>query len=457
MTHPHLARRLWRRIGTWLGIVSVASCSVPSSPPVEPGARPARRPHPLPHLPEAWMPPSSAYSPSSGRPPNCAAMRPSGWSRPIPARSTWASRRIRCLPFRCWRSNCCPTAISGASRYFAAPARRRTPSNSPSMLSARRALWRLEAHARGASLYRDVFVRRRSAIQTTHAGLSPRSVHLRHNRRMFLTLPTLLTWARIVAIPLIVGVFYLDVISQAERNLVATVLFVVVALTDWLDGYLARKLNQTSSFGAFLDPVADKFLVCSSLLILLELGRVNAFVALVIVGVRSPFRRCVSGWPRSAPPAASPCTWWASSRPLCKWSPSPFAVRRLAVRCDSDAAGAILADPRRRRADHLVDGVLPAQGHPRNPRQGRLSKVWAHKSNLATPTCIGTFPGLAGCGPTHRMPVPSAASNAPRCFARPDAATDDGVQIPSADPPHLRQARAPEVAAGSQRHEGLPA
>ena len=101
---------------------------------------------------------------------------------------------------------------------------------------------------------------------------------------MFLTLPTLLTWARIVAIPLIVGVFYLDVISQAERNLVATVLFVVVALTDWLDGYLARKLNQTSSFGAFLDPVADKFLVCSSLLILLELGRVNAFVALVIVG-----------------------------------------------------------------------------------------------------------------------------------------------------------------------------
>ena len=77
---------------------------------------------------------------------------------------------------------------------------------------------------------------------------------------MFLTLPTLLTWARIVAIPLIVGVFYLP-LDPAVRNLIATVLFVVVALTDWLDGYLARKLNQTSSFGAFLDPVADKFLV----------------------------------------------------------------------------------------------------------------------------------------------------------------------------------------------------
>lgn len=100
---------------------------------------------------------------------------------------------------------------------------------------------------------------------------------------MFLTLPTLLTWARIVAIPLIVGVYYLD-LSKEHQNLFATVLFVVVALTDWLDGYLARKLNQTSSFGAFLDPVADKFLVCSALLILLELGRVNAFVALVIIG-----------------------------------------------------------------------------------------------------------------------------------------------------------------------------
>jgi CDP-diacylglycerol--glycerol-3-phosphate 3-phosphatidyltransferase len=102
-------------------------------------------------------------------------------------------------------------------------------------------------------------------------------------RGMFLTLPTLLTWARIVAIPLIVGVFYLP-LTPAHQNLFATALFIVVALTDWLDGWLARKLNQTSSFGAFLDPVADKFLVCSSLLVLLKLGRVEDFVALVIIG-----------------------------------------------------------------------------------------------------------------------------------------------------------------------------
>lgn len=100
---------------------------------------------------------------------------------------------------------------------------------------------------------------------------------------MFLNLPTLLTWARIVAIPLIVGVFYLPR-PMAELNLVASVLFVLVALTDWLDGWLARRLNQTSAFGAFLDPVADKFLVCASLLILLQLDRVNALVALVIIG-----------------------------------------------------------------------------------------------------------------------------------------------------------------------------
>jgi cardiolipin synthase (CMP-forming) len=100
---------------------------------------------------------------------------------------------------------------------------------------------------------------------------------------MFFTIPTLLTWARIVAIPLIVGVFYLPV-ADPVRNLTATILFIVFALTDWLDGFLARRLNQSSAFGAFLDPVADKFLVCASLLILVQMGRVNALIALVIIG-----------------------------------------------------------------------------------------------------------------------------------------------------------------------------
>ena len=103
---------------------------------------------------------------------------------------------------------------------------------------------------------------------------------------MFLTVPTIMTWTRIVAIPLIVGVFQLpdSVMGAPARNLTATVLFVLFAATDWLDGYLARKLNQTSAFGAFLDPVADKFLVCASLLVLVHLNRVDVFVALIIIG-----------------------------------------------------------------------------------------------------------------------------------------------------------------------------
>jgi len=108
-----------------------------------------------------------------------------------------------------------------------------------------------------------------------------------HNHTsMFFTIPTIMTWTRIVAIPLIVGVFYLPetAASQAERNLIATVMFVLFAATDWLDGYLARKLNQVSSFGAFLDPVADKFLVCASVLVLVHLGRADVFVALIIIG-----------------------------------------------------------------------------------------------------------------------------------------------------------------------------
>jgi len=100
---------------------------------------------------------------------------------------------------------------------------------------------------------------------------------------MFFTIPTIMTWTRIVAIPLIVGVFQVP-LPEATCNLIATVLFVVFAATDWLDGWLARRLNQTSAFGAFLDPVADKFLVCASLLVLVHMQRADVFVALIIIG-----------------------------------------------------------------------------------------------------------------------------------------------------------------------------
>lgn len=98
--------------------------------------------------------------------------------------------------------------------------------------------------------------------------------------------PNLLTWLRIAMIPVFVGVFYFPMgeWSTAERNLFATVLFTAAAITDWLDGWLARRLNQTSAFGAFLDPVADKLMVAAALIVLVEFERVAAVVAMIIIG-----------------------------------------------------------------------------------------------------------------------------------------------------------------------------
>jgi CDP-diacylglycerol--glycerol-3-phosphate 3-phosphatidyltransferase/cardiolipin synthase len=103
---------------------------------------------------------------------------------------------------------------------------------------------------------------------------------------MPLNVPNLLTWLRIIMIPLFVGIFYLpeDWMTPAARNLTATVLFTVAALTDWLDGYLARTLNQMSSFGAFLDPVADKLMVAAALVVLVDLHRTDAIYAFIIIG-----------------------------------------------------------------------------------------------------------------------------------------------------------------------------
>ena len=105
---------------------------------------------------------------------------------------------------------------------------------------------------------------------------------------MPLNLPNLLTWLRIILIPLFVGVFYFEKswVSAANQNLVATVIFTVAAVTDWLDGWLARKLNQTSAFGAFLDPVADKLMVAAALIILVQADPTlwMAVPALVIIG-----------------------------------------------------------------------------------------------------------------------------------------------------------------------------
>ncbi len=97
------------------------------------------------------------------------------------------------------------------------------------------------------------------------------------------SLPNLLTLMRIVLIPVFIGVFYLPV---PGAHIIAAVIFALACFTDWLDGYLARKLKQISPFGAFLDPVADKLLVSSTLLLLVGTHEVPYMVlpAIVIVG-----------------------------------------------------------------------------------------------------------------------------------------------------------------------------
>lgn len=104
---------------------------------------------------------------------------------------------------------------------------------------------------------------------------------------MHINLPTWLTLFRVLLLPVMVLVFYLPF---PGHNITAAIVFVLAAVTDWLDGFLARRMNLTSAFGAFLDPVADKLMVAVTLFLLVEThpegwsGIVMAVTAAVIVG-----------------------------------------------------------------------------------------------------------------------------------------------------------------------------
>ena len=103
---------------------------------------------------------------------------------------------------------------------------------------------------------------------------------------IILNVPNVITLSRIILIPLIIGLYYLpyDWLSDHQKNAAATLIFILAAATDWLDGYLARRLNQMSAFGEFLDPVADKLIVAGALIVLVWLQRVDMLVALIIIG-----------------------------------------------------------------------------------------------------------------------------------------------------------------------------
>ncbi|HEU0070064.1 MAG TPA: CDP-diacylglycerol--glycerol-3-phosphate 3-phosphatidyltransferase [Alphaproteobacteria bacterium] len=100
---------------------------------------------------------------------------------------------------------------------------------------------------------------------------------------MYLKLPNLLTYSRILVIPLLVAAFYLD---DPLGNRVACALFALAAVTDYLDGYLARAWSQQSNLGRFLDPVADKLMVAAAILMMVAVGMISGWsilAALVIL------------------------------------------------------------------------------------------------------------------------------------------------------------------------------
>lgn len=104
-----------------------------------------------------------------------------------------------------------------------------------------------------------------------------------------MTLPNWITLSRLLVLP---ALLYCLHNPTTETRLFGLTIFLVAASTDWLDGYLARKLNQVSDFGKFLDPLVDKLLVLAPLLALIELGQVPAWGVFLILAREL----CVAGW-----------------------------------------------------------------------------------------------------------------------------------------------------------------
>jgi CDP-diacylglycerol--glycerol-3-phosphate 3-phosphatidyltransferase len=99
----------------------------------------------------------------------------------------------------------------------------------------------------------------------------------------YINIANLITLCRIFCLPFMVVIYEIPSVNIVTKSLVLSILFVVLAATDWLDGYIARRFNMQSAFGAFLDPVADKIMVIVCLLILLDIGLIHYWVALIII------------------------------------------------------------------------------------------------------------------------------------------------------------------------------
>ena len=113
-----------------------------------------------------------------------------------------------------------------------------------------------------------------------------------------ITLPTWVTLSRLIAVPIIFGLFLWQ--DSELTRLISLSVFIIAAITDWLDGYLARKLNQITELGKFLDPLVDKVLTIALFLLFIELGQVPAWAVFLII----TRELLITAW-RGAPSASS--------------------------------------------------------------------------------------------------------------------------------------------------------
>ncbi len=186
-----------------------------------------------------------------------------------------------------------------------------------------------------------------------------------NNPPLTFNVPMALTWARIAMIPVIVGIFYVPDAWYPEhwKNATACWLFVVAAVTDAFDGYIARRYGMVSRLGAFLDPVADKLMVCAALIVLLSLGRVDEFVALVIIGREitvSALREWMAQIGKSSSVAVNSL---GQDQDHCADGGDPdAAVPRPALRHDRRARDRHAAHLHRCGPHGVLDAGLPAHG-----------------------------------------------------------------------------------------------
>jgi cardiolipin synthase len=196
---------------------------------------------------------------------------------------------------------------------------------------------------------------------------------------MPLNIPNLLTWARILLIPLVVGVFYMP-LSAGEQNFIATMAFMVAAITDWIDGWLARKLNQTSAFGAFLDPVADKLMVAAALVMLVKLDRADAILAFVIIGREIAISALREWMAHIGARKSVAVSMIGKLKTIAQMTAIPMLLWHAPIGSLNIVWLGTLALWMAGLADAVVDGLLPAQGLAGNFRAQSLT-AWRPRYN----------------------------------------------------------------------------